>query len=177
MAKICVTEKTAQRQRWIEQGLQELMLQSKFSQISVTDLCRHLELSRRSFYRYFDNLDDVLDSLLGNTFRNLMLSPMEPSIQDLQRSYAYWVEHRELLDALYHGGVIEKLFEYSMRYSDFQTTLTGTGDDTHHQDRQVFIIGGFMSLMITWYLEGFQKTPEQMARISHRMLYEPFLKR
>ena len=61
MAKTCTTEKTAARQRWIENGLLELMLEKRFEDISVTELCDHLSLSRRSFYRYFSDLGDVLD--------------------------------------------------------------------------------------------------------------------
>ena len=177
MAKLCVSEKTAQRQRWIEQGLQTLMLEKKFSQISVTDLCRHLDLSRRSFYRYFDNLEDVLNSLMDHTFENLAMSPVEPTVGELRHSFAYWVEQKGLMDALYYGGVMDKLFEYSMRYTAFRAENYGTADASLHQDRQRFIIGGFMALMIGWYLDGFQLSPDQMARVSHQMLYEPFLKK
>ena len=61
MAKVCTNEKTASRQRWIENGLLELMQERKFEKITVTELCLHLNLSRRSFYRYFRDLEDVLE--------------------------------------------------------------------------------------------------------------------
>lgn len=67
MAKSCVSEKTAQRQEWIENGLLQMMQEQKFEEITVSGLCRNLNLSRRSFYRYFHDLDDVLDSLLART--------------------------------------------------------------------------------------------------------------
>ena len=66
MAKLCTNETTTARQRWIENGLLELMQERKFEDVTVTDLCRHLNLSRRSFYRYFDNMEDVLDCLLDH---------------------------------------------------------------------------------------------------------------
>ena len=69
MTKICTKEKTAARQRWIENGLMELMQKCKFEDITATDLCRYLELPRRSFYRYFNDMEDVLDSLMNHTFR------------------------------------------------------------------------------------------------------------
>lgn len=172
MAKKCVTEKTAIRQRWIESGLQEMMLQKKYSDISVTDLCRHLQLSRRSFYRYFDDLDDVLNSLLDHTFENLVISPQEPTVEELERTLRFWVERKDLMDALYFGGVIEKLFDFSLRYTDFSKE-----EHPVQRDRQVFIIGGFMSLLISWYQDGFRKSSEEMAGISYQMLYEPFLKK
>lgn len=175
MAKTCVTEKTAQRQRWIENGLLELMQNRKYEGINVTDLCDHLQLSRRSFYRYFDSLDDVLNSMMDHTFQQMPIAPMEPSIRDLENSYKFWVERRELLDALSNGGLMEKLFDFALRYTDFYNK--GSGESGLEKERQLFIIGGFVSLIISWYMDGFQKTPGQMARISHDMLYEPFLKK
>lgn len=172
MAKQCVTEKTAARQRWIEQGLQEMMLQEKYSAISVADLCRHLQLSRRSFYRYFDDLDDVLNSLLDHTFQKLVIAPQEPTEAELEQTLRFWVERKDLMDALYYGGIIEKLFEFCLRYTDFSDEESPT-----RRDRHVFIIGGFMSLLISWYQEGFRKNPAEMAALSYQMLYEPFLKK
>lgn len=177
MAKTCVTEKTADRQRWIENGLLTLMLQKQYSRISVTDLCSHLQLPRRSFYRYFNDLDDVLNSLMEHTFQQLVLVPREPSVQDLQRGYEFWLERRDLLDALYHGGLMEKLFEFTLRYTGFHNANAAANGPEPQKDTQLFIISGFVSLIISWYSDGFQKTPEQMARISHKMLYEPFLKK
>ena len=72
MAKTCVTEKTAQRQEWIEQGLLELMKENGFDQITVSELCRHLGLSRRSFYRYFRDLEDVLVRRICSLFSREM---------------------------------------------------------------------------------------------------------
>ena len=60
MAKVCINEKTAARQRWIEKGLLERMEKCRFEDITVTDLCQQLDLSRRSFYRYFRDMEDVV---------------------------------------------------------------------------------------------------------------------
>lgn len=176
VAKNCVTEKTANRQRWIEEGLLELMLTKPFGALSVTDLCRHLELSRRSFYRYFDNLEDVLNSLLEHTFQIMPMVSSVPTVEDLKISCEFWVEHRRLLDALYNGGLIDKLFEFTQRYAGSYSSDLPELVSEQFRDRQMFIVGGFLSLTISWYMEGFPKTPEQMARVSHKMLYEPFLK-
>ena len=84
MAKQCATEKTAVRQRWIENGLPELMQERRFDEITVTDLCLHLALSRRSFYRYFHDLEDVLDSLMNHTLQDMAIVHAIPTIADLE---------------------------------------------------------------------------------------------
>ena len=94
MAKICVQEKAAARQRWIENGLLELMQKHRFEEITVTDLCQQLHLSRRSFYRYFGNLEDVLDSLMDHTFQDMAICNSALTVSDLEKYYAFW-SHRK----------------------------------------------------------------------------------
>lgn len=180
MAKTCVTEKTANRQRWIEKGLQDLMLAKRFEQITVTDLCRHLNLSRRSFYRYFRDMDDVLDSLLNHTFQDFAAPDILPNSREFRNSFTFWLQHRELLDALAKSGMSSKIMEYTMRYTDAESIGNYMdGDDTGmdcRKEARLFVIGGLVSMIIVWHAEGFRKTPEEMARIAKRMLFSPILK-
>lgn len=180
MAKSCVTEKTAQRQEWIENGLLELMLVKKFEEITVSELCRSLGLSRRSFYRYFLDLEDVLDSLLKHTFQNMVIPAALPEIGDIQENYEFWLTHRSLLDALHNSGMIDKLFVYMLQNADPLAIDDYLAPDDLNMDLRreasLFAVSGSVALVIAWYVDGFRKTPEQMAQIAHRMLFRPLLK-
>ena len=177
MAKTCTTEKTAKRQEWIENGLLELMLTDRFERITVTDLCRHLGLSRRSFYRYFRDLEDVLDSALVHAFQSMAIPRGSPEPEDIRRNFEFWLSRRGLLDALQHSGMLDKLYEYTARFTvteDIRTFLPPE-DQSLWQEASRFAISGSMGLIIGWYQDGFRKTPEEMARIAYRMLYRPIL--
>ena len=52
MYKLCKTEQSARRQKELEQGLLKIMLQSRYEDISVSELCDNLNIPRKSFYRY-----------------------------------------------------------------------------------------------------------------------------
>lgn len=180
MAKVCVTEKTAQRQRWIENGLLELMQERRFEEIGVTELCAHLGLARRSFYRYFSHMDDVLDSLLVHTFQDMAVPDALVGVEELRRNFDFWRSREALLTALARSGMSSKLMEYTLRFTDADT-LQGylePGDPARDLRREVrlFVTGGLVSLVIAWHAEGFRRTPEQMARIAHRMLFRPILR-
>ena len=60
MYKICQTEQSTRRQRELEQGLLRLMLHKNYEDISVSDLCDHMQIPRKSFYRYFSSKDGAL---------------------------------------------------------------------------------------------------------------------
>ena len=180
MAKNCVMERSAERQRWIENGLLALMLEKRFEQISVTELCSYLHFSRRSFYRYFKDMEDVLDSLLNHTFQDMVLPCHVLGLEELRDSYEFWMQRRELLDALSLSGLLDKLHEYTLRHTDPMSIGRYLAQDDLEMDicreASLFVIGGFVSLVIAWHADGFRKTPEQMAKIAQRMLFVPIMK-
>lgn len=179
MAKTCITEQSARRQRWIENGLLELMLRRTFDCLTVSDLCRHLGLPRRSFYRYFRDLPDVLDSLLEHTFQDMGVSDRPLTLEEFAENYRFWMDRRELLDALRRSGMSRMLFEYTARYTGTDTIrdhIVPAGDLEMGREASTFIISGFISLVITWHADGFRRTPEEMARIAWRLLFSPILR-
>jgi AcrR family transcriptional regulator len=180
MAKICTNEKTAIRQRWIAQGLLELMQKAHFEDISVTDLCRHLHLSRRSFYRYFRDLEDVLDTLMNQTFQNIVISNAPLTMRELEDNFRFWLNQKSLLTALVRSGMHGKLAEYTLKHAGEDSIKSYLSDEDQkmnlNQEIRQFVISGSTSLLISWYTDGFQKSPEQMAQIAYRMLYRPLLK-
>lgn len=180
MAKICTNEKTASRQRWIENGLLELMQQHRFEKITVTELCRHLQLSRRSFYRYFEDMEDVLDSLMNRTFQEMAPLNTPFSIEELTSSYDFWLRRKRLLSALAHSEMYGKIVEYTLKYVDEEALKRYLYADVMELDISheinLFVVSGLASLLVSWYTEGFRKTPEEMARIAYRMLSVPMLR-
>ena len=67
MYKICHTEESSRRQRELEQGLLEAMGKTPYEKITLTELCRQLEIPRKSFYRYFPTKEDCLLALMDHT--------------------------------------------------------------------------------------------------------------
>lgn len=179
MAKACITEKTAARQRWIEKGLLELMLENRFEDIAVTDLCRNLDLPRRSFYRYFTDLEDVLDSLMNHTMQDMAIIHAAPTLPDLEAYCTFWLRQRDLLSALSRSHMHSKLVRYTMQYAGADTIRQNLSCEDLEMELEpeinLFIISGLSSLLLNWHQEGFRRTPEEMARIAMRLLFKPLL--
>lgn len=176
MAKICTTEKTARRQEWIEEGLLDLMRHRRFEEITVTELCDTLSLSRRSFYRYFRDLEDVLDSAMNHVFQKMAIPERFPDLEEIRRNYEFWRENRAVLDALHHSGMTDRLFEYVARYTSSMKLPEAAMDPELQEEVRIFATAGSIALILNWYESGFSKTPEEMSRNVCRMLYEPLLK-
>ena len=64
MYKLCKIEKSANRQREVENMLMYMMEKQEFSKIKVSELCEKAKIPRKSFYVYFESKEDVLHALL-----------------------------------------------------------------------------------------------------------------
>ena len=179
MAKVCTNEKTTVRQRWIENGMLDLMQERKFEDVTVTELCRYLELPRRSFYRYFHDMEDVLDSLMNHTFQDMVIADTGLTVAELEKYYEFWFCQKPLLNALAYSGLYSKFVQYALKYTDEENLKEYLSNDDLGMDlsreMNLFVISGLFSLLISWHEEGFQKSPNQMAQISLRMLSKPLL--
>lgn len=76
MYKLCKTEQSSSRQRELEAGLLAAMASHQYEEISVSDLCDHLGVPRKSFYRYFSSKDGALQALLDHTLMEYETYPL-----------------------------------------------------------------------------------------------------
>ena len=108
MYKLCHTEESSQRQRALEQGLLEALADQPYEKITLTELCRRLNVPRKTFYRYFPTKEDCLLALIDHTLsdcNDIALRGWDGSTtldEPVQlRFFTYWIEHRDFLDGYF----------------------------------------------------------------------------
>ena len=184
MYKLCKTEQSARRQRELERGLLAAMSTHQYEEISVSDLCDHMGITRKSFYRYFSSKDGALHALIDHTlleyegYTGTLKSGENRTYQkDLERFFLFWKEQKPLLDALARSGISGILVTRSV---DHALSDAGTPTRFLPQDEKVarehatrFGVCGLMSMVLTWHHEGYQTSPRQMAAIGVQLLTKP----
>ena len=184
MYKLCKTEQSAKRQRQLEQGLLSMMASTQYEQISVSDLCDHMQVPRKSFYRYFASKDGALHALIDHTLMeyeglNLVYRRGEKRtiLLELTQFFQFWRNKKAFLDALQKSRMSGMLVERSMAHA---TAMNGVPprflpNDSPEVQRQVilFCVSGLLSMVLLWHREGYVQSPEQMARIATRLLDQP----
>ena len=184
MYKLCKTEQSARRQRQLEQGLLSMMASTQYEQISVSDLCDHMQVPRKSFYRYFASKDGALHALIDHTLMeyevlNLVYRRGEKRtiLLELTQFFQFWLNKKAFLDALQKSRMSGMLVERSMAHA---TAMNGVPprflpNDPPEVQRQVilFCVSGLLSMVLLWHRDGYVQSPEQMARIATRLLDQP----
>ncbi len=186
MYKSCKTEKSAQRQSEIENRFIKLLSQKHFDEITVSEICRELDIPRKAFYRYFETKESILKAATDHILlsyesysKNTKESSKRTVTNELTAFFEFWLlePQQQLLSALKKNNMYGHLIQSSINYSSGQ--LAGISKFIRDENDLVrsqlfpFAITGLMSMMLKWYDGEFRKSTHEMALAAKRMLTEP----
>ena len=184
MYKICRTEQSIKRQRELENGLLHLMLRRRYEDISVSDLCDHMQIPRKSFYRYFSSKDGALFALIDHTLADFFEMPLSKNkvrgtaIGDLDLYFLFWYENRTLLDALRRsslsGILMERANAFALQEGHFPRQFKRLSPEIQGI-AMAFSICGLTSMILHWHGQGFPISPDEMTKLAISMLTKPLL--
>lgn len=184
MYKLCKTEQSAQRQRELERGLLAAMNSHRYEEISVSDLCDHMNIPRKSFYRYFSSKDGALHALIDHTLLDYEAFPgtRQPGDkrtyqQDLERFFLFWKEQKPLLDALERSGIsgvlVTRSIDHALSDAGTPARFLPQNERIAREHATTFGVCGLMSMVLSWHHGGYQTSPRQMASIAVQLLTKP----
>ena len=184
MYKLCKTEQSAKRQREIEGALFDLLMKKSYTDITVTEICDVLFMPRKAFYRYFDSKDDTLYALIEHTMAeyndfsaSLDKSKVRTLKREIEKYFAFWKDHKLLLDALYKNNMLEKIIDVSVGFpiNDMVSIKKFLPDDNDWAREKIFkfAVCGLVFQMLDWYKDGFRTSISDMAQLACRTLSKP----
>lgn len=175
MYKLCSTEKSARNQQLMETAFLKLALQQNYDDITISDICREAGLSRKVFYRLFENKNDVLYALIDHTLG--AFEAYRPGDDSLHRFFSYWKEQKLLLDALDRNQCNTLLMDRVVRFvlSFNASSLWDMSPALVVCDRnaQIFYIAGIFGMMLDWHVRGYDSSVEEMSEILLSLLSSP----
>lgn len=182
MYTLCTTEKTAEQQRQFEKTFLQMLLDSDYDSITISDLCRKAGLSRKIFYRLFERKADVLYSMVDRTIMECEYYVPDESVGpgEMHRFFAYWRHQKDLLDALLKHQNSSLLSDRAVRFAlNEDTTMVhafGADENRFGYEMVVFYITGIFSLVLTWHSQGYNHSIDEMAQLMMDILMNPVIK-
>ena len=175
MYKLCITEKSARNQQQLEAAFLKLALQQNYDDITISAICREAELSRKVFYRLFENKNDVLYALIDHTLA--ALEAYCPGEEPLHRFFSYWKLQKPLLDAMDLTQCNVLLVDRVVRFA-LNTNTTFLWDLSPKlkecsRDAMIFYITGIFGMMLDWHVRGYDKPIDEMSDILRTLLSTP----
>jgi AcrR family transcriptional regulator len=176
MYKICHTEESSRRQRALEQGLLKAMGAQPYARITLTELCRDLQIPRKSFYRYFPTKEDCLLALVDHTLSDCNdtalrgwdgSTTLDEPVQ--LRFFTYWMEHRDFLDMIRENNFQHLLLDRTTAIVD-RMKENRVADGFAREQVEYFVAHGLMTTVLRWHHFGFPSSPEEMAKTFGNLL-------
>ena len=148
--------------RAMADALKELTLTVPFSKISVGDICRSCDMSRKTFYYHFKDKDDLVNWIFDTEFVAHARKNTYPSV---------WVGIEDLMQYFYRNRTFYKkillqdgrnsfaLYFNELIYSVFVEQLQTIVQDPPARDLQINFIADGMVCMLKRWLTASECTP------------------
>ena len=147
----------------ITQSLFRLMKRKPYHEITVTDIVREAGVSRNSFYRNYQGIEEIISQFLEQRTsewwnRFIVCPDRYPHV--ISEMFFHFLSMREEIGLLYHAGLSYLLMNHIVQCG--KQSHTGEIQDTY---QTAFMSGGLCGLVNEWVLRGMKDEPEKMEQI------------
>ncbi len=155
----------------IQSALLELMKNTPFDKITITDIVKHSGVSRMAFYRNFDSkraiLSDMADILFGELY--LILADYrqhQTSLTCYQAIFELFCKYQENIHILLHGGI--HISDFLVHTEVFSKCYIDVDFRIRYKDLSWW--GALDSIVIDWFEQGMKESVEEMIHVCNDIL-------
>ena len=167
-----------QSRRMIEDALFLIMEEKPYAQITVSEIAKTADVSRRTFYRMYHEKDEVLHCYFERLCREYRGQNAALEHYDISRMaqeyFTFWGRHRDTLLLMHRCGLDQMLYFELSRASGVVVKARISGRDRENdRDTEYFAeysTGGFSLLLQRWIAEGMEEPAEHYAQAVSRAL-------
>ena len=144
--------------------LMKLMQAKKFDKISVGELCEAAGVSRMTYYRSYNNKEDILLQHLDECFAVYLAElPVQDFFGVALSFFQFWQgQERQFLIAVVRSGLSAQLMDRFYGYLD-QIIPQMVPSEEVQPFVKSFLAGGLYKMLMDWMKTGTQAAPEEMA--------------
>ncbi|WEV38714.1 TetR/AcrR family transcriptional regulator [Lactobacillus sp. ESL0680] len=153
-------------------ALLDLMFEQPFNTITISQLAQKSGVSRRTFYRHFQKLEDVLSYYLENLLQLLIKQLMKQKKFDLPnivtQFFEFWEQYTDFLFILDKNNLFYLIFgnffpKIPIEHGNYQNI-------EEESYAYYFIIGGLCNSLLKWIKDGAKLKPDDIEKIVRKMI-------
>lgn len=157
----------------LSSALIKLMDKKEYEYISITELCEHSQVSRRTFYRNFNKIDDIIIFIakgIINEFVSEINKHSKESFYDVMISFfSFWKNYSQIILTFNKSNLIHIIFkEYIECLPEIPCICNINKIDLECEDTAylvAFAAGGLWSMLTYWIICGCKQSPEELSKI------------
>lgn len=151
-------------QQWLSEKLLDLMEEKPYEEISIMDICKSADLSRQTFYNYFESKEELFRYLLRSTYDNKLnsLDAIPTSKEAISIFVNTAKENDRLVSAIVKNNmgniVSDEIFKY---ITQFLNKFIPNFSNQPHFDYYVVLLSGALTHFMTYYARNNREMSEQ----------------
>ena len=161
----------------IWEGMEKALQEKTLRKLRVTDIYEKSFVSRATFYRLFDSVEDVLSYECDLIYFQLAEAVQNATFGSKQALFLYliqkWLEQEVLIKTLAENNLVSVIYETHMKNRSLtkKVFLKGTVISENESDYLSAILATLIPASVNvWYLHGKTETPEEIYRaVSHSL--------
>lgn len=161
----------------IWQGMAQCLQQKSFAKLRVNDIYESSYVSRATFYRLFDSLQDVLAYECDQIYDQLAQAVADAGALSRQDFFLLmiqkWMAQELLIKTLVENNLTHILYQTHMKNRDFMQRIflqDITLSEAEADYMVVLLANTIPAAMRTWYQHGKAETPQQVLHAVSRSL-------
>ena len=162
----------------IWQGMEQCLQEKSFDKLRVSDINQKSYISRATFYRLFDSLQDVLAYECDQIYNQLADAVKGAAIHSKQDFFILlvekWMAQEVLIKTLVENNLTGILYDTHMKNRGFmkEVFLKETALSEHEADYMVSLLANIIpAAMNTWYRHGRSESPMEVYQAVSRSLH------
>lgn len=171
-----MNKSTIRSKKWLISSFFELLSEKEYSEITIKDITDKAQLARRTFYRLFDNKQDLLNSYCDKLFDEYFDIIKKKSIdidsfEDiLDIVFDFWWSKRNEISVLIKREIflpfmLQRLDKVKNIYLsfDFSWHLNVSENSTNYV--LDFFVGGQFNIVNSWLRKNNPENPEYISKL------------
>ena len=161
----------------IVDALLELIQESSYQSVTVTDICTRARVARKTFYRSFESKEAVISYRLAGMFNELsaMFDFVEAEARELLTyCFDYLDKNRLFASAFTDDGLYsflsEKMMEYVRIAYDYTLHNSASFEPVYAEYYYKCTAVGFISIIRTWVKSGYKLSTPLLVSLTRRLL-------
>ena len=175
------SERVERTKKTISLALYALLLRKPYEEITVSDICRKADISRVSFYHYYDKKDDILIQFSDERFAEFFddFTKLESmTLEDLVvEMFRFLKKNSRQLAILRYAKKEDILLEQFHSYGRYIFSNNRTSNllqkNRNNQFLLPFLVGGLFQVIMRWLDQGMSAPPEEVAKSVFEIIQGP----
>lgn len=162
----------------LAEGLVKSLNEKDFDTVTISDLQKYSGVSRATFYRLFDTVEDVLafkcEQLAEDLKTRFVQGEDDADKNFLRFTMSYWIRNSEYIEAMYKAKRPDIFQEALLKQTETDDFVFGSyrynqeseGNNEALRRKKEYVvsavIGSLSSTLMCWIRNGRKETPEEL---------------